>query len=109
MNHLRISLLAVILSLCPVLSAQEIPVFQPYWQIGVGLGELPMGGSFKPSISLGYQFNEKLYTGIIYQLPDRISRDKSSFNARSTGLDGLTSSNESVAQRFLFQVRYTPF
>ena len=79
------------------------------WQIGIGLGEIPSGGSFKPSITFGYHFSEKIYTGIIYQFKDRISRDGSSFNAKSTGLDGLLDSSEEVAQRFLMQVRYTPF
>ncbi len=79
-----------------------------YWQIGFGLGELPMGGSFKPSITIGYQYNHKIYAGIIYQFKDEISRGSSSFNAKSTDLDGLTSSSEDVAQRFLFQIKYTP-
>lgn len=79
-----------------------------YWQIGFGLGELPIGGSFKPSISIGYHFNDKVYAGIIYQFKDEIQRNGSSFNARSTGFDGLLGSSEKVAQRFLLQVRYTP-
>ncbi|WP_424961834.1 hypothetical protein [Ekhidna sp.] len=79
-----------------------------YWQIGFGLGELPTGGSFKPSITIGYHFNEKVYAGIIYQFKDEISRGSSSFNAKSTDLEGLSSSSEDVAKRFLFQVRYTP-
>lgn len=80
-----------------------------YWQIGLGLGELPIGGSFKPSITIGYHFNEKIYTGVIYQFRDIISRDQSSFNAKSAELNGLVSSSETVAQRFLLQLRYTPF
>jgi hypothetical protein len=79
-----------------------------YWQIGFGLGELPMGGSFKPSISLGYHFNEKVYAGIIYQFRDEISRNEASFNAGSTELEGLLSSFETVARRFMLQVRITP-
>jgi hypothetical protein len=89
--------------------AQE-KYFSPanYWQIGIGLGELPMGGSFKPSISFGYHFNDRLYTGIIYQFKDKISRGNSSFNAKSVELDGLISSAEEVSQRFLLQLRYKP-
>ncbi len=79
-----------------------------YWQIGIGLGELPLNGSFKPSITLGYHFGPKFYTGIIYQFKDAINRDASSFNARSTDLSGLTASSEKVAQRFLLQLRYKP-
>ncbi len=79
-----------------------------YWQIGIGLGELPTGGSFKPSITFGYHFNEKIYAGFVYQFKDRISRDGASFNAQSSGLEGLAHSSEAVAQRFLLQMRYTP-
>lgn len=82
---------------------------QPYWQIGIGFGELPMQGSFKPSITFGYHFNEKLYLGLIYQFNDQIQRNGSSFNAQSSGLDGLESSVEKVSQRFMLQGRYTPF
>lgn len=80
-----------------------------HWQIGLGLGELPMDGSFKPSISLGYYITDQLYAGVIYQLKDKIQRDGSSFNAKSSGLDGLISARETVSQRFLLQMRYTPF
>lgn len=80
-----------------------------FWQVGIGLGELPTGGSFKPSITFGYHFNDMLYAGVIYQFKDEISRGASSFNARSTELDGLISSSETVAQRLLLQVRYKPF
>lgn len=79
-----------------------------YWQIGIGLGELPTGGSFKPSITIGYHQNEKLYWGVIYQFKDKISRDGSSFNAKSTELDGLLSSSETVAHRFIMEVRFSP-
>lgn len=80
-----------------------------HWQVGIGLGELPIGGSFKPSINFGYHINTKLYVGWIYQFKDKISRDDSSFNADATELNGLTDSSEKVGQRFLLQMRYTPF
>ncbi|MCB0279688.1 MAG: hypothetical protein KDD94_09315 [Calditrichaeota bacterium] len=79
-----------------------------YWKIGIGFGELPLNGSFKPSFSLGYQFNSEFYTGIVYQLKDQISRGETSFNAQSSGLDGLISSHETVAERFMFQFHYSP-
>lgn len=79
-----------------------------YWQIGIGLGEIPSGGSFKPSFTLGYQINDHLYAGIIYQRKDQISRNASSFNANSTGLEGLTASSETVGQRGMLQCRITP-
>ena len=79
-----------------------------YFQIGIGLGELPIGGSFKPSITFGYHFSEKIYAGFIYQFKDKITRNESSFNAKSSGLDGLIKSSETVAQRFLLQLRYKP-
>lgn len=93
-------------------NAQSDPVTglpDRYWQVGIGLGELPFGGSFKPSLTFGYHISEQLYFGLVYQFRDHISRDGSSFNAQSAGLDGLTSSRESVARRFMLQVRYTPF
>lgn len=78
------------------------------WQIGIGLGELPIGGSFKPSLTFGYHFNEKVYAGIIYQFKDKIKRDNSSINAKSNGISGLKSASENVTQRFMFQFRITP-
>ena len=108
MKIMATSLIGIIISFSCALSAQESPVLQAYWQIGIGLGELPVGGSFKPSITIGYQFNDKLYMGVIYQFRDQISRNESSFNAQSTGLEGLKSSSEEVAQRFLLHLRYTP-
>ena len=89
-------------------SQVETLVPQKHWQIGFGLGELPTGGSFKPSITVGYHFNDKIYTGVIYQFQDQISRGNSSFNAKSSDLEGLVSSTEDVSQRFLFHLRYTP-
>tara|TARA_R110002049_G_scaffold75237_1_gene193629 strand:- start:7297 stop:8010 length:714 start_codon:yes stop_codon:yes gene_type:complete len=80
-----------------------------YWQIGLGLGELPFGGSLKPSITFGYYFNEKVYAGLVYQIKDEISRNSTSFNAKSAELSGLVSSSETVAQRLLLQLRFTPF
>ncbi len=78
------------------------------WQIGLGLGEVPTGGSFKPSITLGYHFNQKLYAGVIYQFADHIQRDGSSFNVKSSELSALQKAKEHVAQRFLIQGRYQP-
>ncbi len=109
MNTKKITLLVLGIIIGYVgLAQQKTDYLQNYWQVGFGLGELPTGGSFKPSITVGYHFNEKVYAGIIYQFKDEISRGNSSFNAQSTDLEGLTSSSEDVAQRFLFQVRYTP-
>lgn len=82
---------------------------EKYWQVGLGFGELPMAGSFKPSITVGYHFTERVYAGVIYQFSDEIKRDGTSFNAKSAGLEGLTSSNERVDQRLMLQARYTPF
>ena len=103
-----ISLIAALLFSQQVISQENNLALRNYWQIGLGLGELPMNGSFKPSISIGYHFNDKLYSGIIFQLKDKIQRDGSSFNAKSSELDGLASSAEAVSQRLMLQVRYTP-
>ena len=94
-----------------VLNAQELKEANPdfrHWQIGIGFGEIPMAGSFKPSLTFGYHFNEKIYVGAIYQFKDDINRNGSSFNADGTGLSGLTKSHERVGQRFMLQGRYTP-
>ena len=91
------------------LAAQKnVSDLKKYWQIGIGIGELPTGGSFKPSFTLGYHFNSSIYAGIIYQFKDEISRNGSSFNAKSSDLDGLISASEQVAKRFIFQIKYTP-
>lgn len=79
-----------------------------YWQVGFGLGEIPMHGSFKPSLTFGYHINDKFYLGVIYQFRDDIHRGTSSFNAEGTGLTDLTDSRETVGQRFMLQCRYTP-
>ncbi len=75
---------------------------------GVNLGELPWGGSFKPGVSLGYYVNELVYVGFVYQVPDTIRRDDSSFNASGLGKAGLIKSEESVGQRFLLHTRLRP-
>jgi hypothetical protein len=109
MKKIIITTIALLLSIQdPSFGQPESEGFRPCWQIGFGLGELPMGGSFKPSISIGYHFTDKIYSGIVYQFRDQISRDGSSFNAQSSGLEGLTRASETVAQRFMAQVRYTP-
>lgn len=108
MKSIKATTLLIMLLFSQHLFAQDTPGQSNYWQIGFGLGELPMGGSFKPSITIGYHFNDKLYAGIIYQFKDQISRNEASINAKSSGLDGLVSATEEVAQRFLFQLRYTP-
>lgn len=79
------------------------------WQLGISFGEIPiMHGSFKPGIRVGYQFNDFLYVGGIYQITDHISRNDDSFDAQSTGLDGLVSSNEAVAPRAILHARIRP-
>jgi hypothetical protein len=109
MKKINIHIALILLFSVSTVNAQNSETrLSNYWQMGFGLGELPIGGSFKPSITIGYQFNNKIYAGIIYQFKDEISRGGSSFNAKSTDLNGLTKSAEVVAQRFLFQIRYTP-
>lgn len=106
----KVKTLIVLFILPFMLQSQEISFPENgYWQIGFGLGELPTGGSFKPSISVGYHFNEKIYAGIIYQLKDHIARNQASINARSSRLTGLKTASEIVAHRFLAQIRYKPF
>ncbi|MCB0528901.1 MAG: outer membrane beta-barrel protein [Saprospiraceae bacterium] len=110
MNKITVFIIAGLFFAPKMAAAQDgADIAGRYWQIGIGLGELPIGGSFKPSITIGYHFSEKFYCGLIYQFRDRISRGQQSFNVRSSGLDGLMSSHEKVNRRFLLQARYTPF
>ncbi len=97
---------ALLVSAFAVTSAQG--GVKSYWQVGVGLGELPTGGSFKPSFTFGYHLNEHVYFGVVYQLPDEISRGSSSFNAQSAGLGGIEKTFETVSERLLIQCAYTP-
>ncbi len=106
---LTVPLLALLLAQLAAAQDYNSREFQNQWQIGIGLGELPMDGSFKPSITFGYHLKDKLYAGVIYQFKDKIQRNESSFNAKSSGLDGLLHSSETVSQRFLLHLRYTPF
>jgi hypothetical protein len=76
--------------------------------VGVNLGELPWGGSFKPGIMVGYHFNDLVYVGATYQLKDTIQRNGTSFNAQGLGRDGIVSSMEKVAARFMFHARVRP-
>jgi hypothetical protein len=86
MKILRITCCLVLLAQFRTSVCQETQMELPhYWQLGFGLGELPTGGSFKPSISIGYHFNDKVYAGIIYQFRDEIRRNESSINAKSSG------------------------
>lgn len=103
------SVLLILFYSQPGMNQESGTPLKGYWQIGIGLGELPIGGSFKPSFTIGFHVNDHLYIGAIYQLKDKIQRDDSSFNAQSSDLNGLISSSETVAQRFLLQLRYTPF
>jgi hypothetical protein len=80
---------------------------QSGWELSISLGELPHQ-TFKPGVSTGYHWNRFLYTGLIFQTPNVISRDGDSFNASSIGLDGIVSSWETVGYRALAEIRITP-
>jgi len=67
--------------------------------LGIELGELPIQGSFKPGINLGYQLNNNHELFISYQIRDDISRNGESFNSKDTAIEGQVSSNEKVAHR----------
>jgi len=76
--------------------------------VGLNLGELPWGGSFKPGLEVGYHFNDLVYVGATYQIADDIRRDGSSFNASGIGLGDPVDSHESVGGRFLIHTRLRP-
>ncbi|NJO88130.1 MAG: hypothetical protein HC831_03555 [Chloroflexia bacterium] len=108
MKAIKLFLFTVLFQPYLVMGQESRVELKDYWQLGLGLGELPVKGSFKPSITIGYHFNNKLYAGFIYQLNDKIQRNGTSFNMQSAELDGLVSSKESVARRFMMHVKYTP-
>ena len=76
--------------------------------MGIELGELPWGGSFKPGLSIGYHVDELPYLDASYQIEDQIRRDGSSFNVKNTGLTGIALSSEEVAPRAHFGIRLRP-
>lgn len=78
------------------------------WHVGLEFGEIPIQGSFKPGLSVGYHFNAFLYAGVVYQIRDHIQRDGRSFNAKAIALDGLIGSSENVGQRAYAQMRLRP-
>ncbi len=93
-----------------VVEAREIiPNTANTWQGGLGIGNFPIHGSFKTSLTGGYFITDKLYVGAIYQLRDEIKKNNSSFNAKSAELGGLVRATYYSAPRLLIQGRYTPF
>lgn len=78
------------------------------WTLALELGELPMHGSFKLGVSAGVQLNDHTWIGFAWQRPDQIRRGSTSFNAESTGLDGLSDTRERVGQRAYLQARVRP-
>ncbi len=105
--------LAALLSTLSLVTLSNTAAAEPIdlenaFMVGVQLGELPWGGSFKPGLSIGYYLNELVYFGAMYQVGDSIERDDTSFNVENTGLDGLISSSEDVASRGFLGVRLRP-
>ena len=88
--------------------AQESGSTEPMFHLGVGFGELPWQGSFKLSFTAGVWLNDLVYVGAMYQIPDQIRRDRSSFNANDGELDGIVGSSEEVGQRFSLHARIRP-
>lgn len=79
------------------------------FELTVGVGEIPiLAGSFKPSISFGYHFNDYVYLGLTVQLRDVLERGSSSFNARSVNLDGLQRTREETGARSFLGIRLRP-
>ena len=101
-------MLLIAMSLLLAGSASADPDERGAIVVGLNLGELPWGGSFKPGITVGYQWNDYVYTGITYQIGDSIQRDGGSFNATGFGLDGLMTSEEDVSSRAMASVRLRP-
>ncbi len=105
--------LTAILSTLSLVSLTNTAAAEPMdlddaFMVGVHLGELPWGGSFKPGLSIGYYLNELVYFGAMYQVGDSIRRDGMSFNVENTGLGGLVRSSEDVSSRGFLGVRLRP-
>ncbi len=103
-----ISLTTLTLASSTAQAAAAPPELDNVFLVGVELGELPWGGSFKPGLSVGYYLNELAYIGAEVQIGDSIRRDSTSFNVQNTGLDGLVQSSEDVAPRGFLGVRLRP-
>lgn len=86
-----------------------IPNTAKTWQGGIGLGNVPIRGSFKTSLSGGYHITNKWYVGVVYQFGDEIKKKTASFNAKSADLGGLVRSTAYVGPRAMIQARYAPF
>lgn len=80
-------------------SATATPSKLSRLKLGIEFGELPLQGSFKPGINMGYQLNNHHELFISYQVQDDISRNGASFNSKDTGIAGQVNSNEKVAHR----------
>ena len=103
---LRFAILFIFLMTSPALAQRHS--IDKSWTVGIEFGEIPMRGSFKPGLSIGYHFNDFIYIGAVYQIRDKIERNGSSFNAQAIALDGLMSSSEKVGQRGYLQARIRP-
>lgn len=102
----RLALFLTVLLASPAQAQQHI--IDKSWTVGIEFGEIPMRGSFKPGLSIGYHFNDFIYVGAVYQIRDNIERNGSSFNAKAINLEGLTGSSEKVGQRGYLQARVRP-
>jgi len=78
------------------------------WVVGLHLGELPIHGSRKLGLHAGYHIDEHVYVGLAVQIPDRIARGSTSFNAAAIGLEGLRASRERVGPRAYLEARLRP-
>lgn len=84
--------------------------FNNTWQLGFTFGEIPiLAGSFKPGITVGYNFNSNFMAELTIQLKDYLQRGDESFNAQNIGFDGLTNSSETTGSRIFFGLRYKPW
>lgn len=102
------TLLIILLAAGPIAVTAQVPESRGRWTAAVELGELPMHGSFKLGLSVGYHLDDLAWVGVAYQMPDAIARDATSFNANSLRLEGLETSRERVGKRAYLQTRLRP-
>ena len=118
MKHMIIAIFTALLMGTTTLRAQETESnsvsgddawLKNTWSFEVGFGEIPfLSGSFKPSVSFGYHFNQYIYVGWIVQLRDILERGTESYNAQNTGLGHIKGTREVTGIRSLFGARIRP-
>ncbi len=109
MKTVVLLLLGLIILPLPEARAEDSPLSDGQWQVGLTFGEIPLlAGSFKPGLTFGYHLTEQWFLGFDIQATDHLQRDANSFNAANAGFDGLSSSTEITGRRSWLGLRFRP-